>query len=202
MKIMNKTLHILLDYLRLKIYRRIIRDKYLGYGIIEALLFPVTIDAFLRYANVINEIKSQKNYPIRTILEVGSGGRGISTFLNPIGYEIILLDISRMHLYEAKGENLHVICADGCHLPFRSSVFDLVTSIATFEHIPKDSRDLFAKEAERVARRKLILHFPAQSDNGMFLGEPMTKSSKSCIKLFTDMKNQQLLNTCAHYTQQ
>jgi SAM-dependent methyltransferase len=101
------------------------------------------------------EIRIWKNYPIRTILEVGSGGSGISAFLNPAEYEIVLLDTSRMRLQEAKGENLHVVYADGCYLPFRSSVFDLVTLIATFEHILKGSRNLFAKEAERVARRKL-----------------------------------------------
>lgn len=109
----------LLNKLRFIICGRIKQDKYLTYGIKEAILFPVTIDGFLRYADAVNKILEDST--VHSILEIGSGGPGILRFLSSKRYNITLLDVSRDVLLEVADKCANRIVANGCKLPFRAT---------------------------------------------------------------------------------
>lgn len=58
-------------------------------------------------------------------------------------------------------QGLRFVQADGRHLPFGDSSFDLVYSSAVWEHVgPGDKQLLFLKECLRVARRYVFLTTP------------------------------------------
>lgn len=147
-------------FLKEKIYKLRSTD----YGLFEAIFFPTTIDGWTRYADVINEIR--KTGPFHSILEVGAGGAGVSRFLNSPKYTIFLLDIRREAFLDVK--DAQSIVADGCKLPFKDKSFDIVVSVATFEHIHKEIRHKFLGELERVCKKSFILHFPTNSKGGLY----------------------------------
>jgi ubiquinone/menaquinone biosynthesis C-methylase UbiE len=143
------------------------RLRSTDYGLLEALFYPRNIDQWSRYAHVVNEIKKFKTKG--KILEVGSGESGIISFFFSQEYEIFLVDI-REDVFKGL-RRAHCIVGDGCRLPFRDKAFDIVISVDTVEHIPKPIRHNFYKELKRVAREKIILSCPLQSNDGMFQGK-------------------------------
>jgi GT2 family glycosyltransferase len=57
------------------------------------------------------------------------------------------------------------IRASGVQLPFRDGAFDLVCSLDTLEHVPREHRLAFLSELLRVTRDGLYLAFPFDSDS-------------------------------------
>ena len=53
--------------------------------------------------------------------------------------------------------------ASGVQLPFRDGAFDLVCSLDTLEHIPREHRPAFLSELLRVTRDGLYVAFPFDS---------------------------------------
>ena len=96
------------------------------------------------------------------ILEVGCGKKNFSDLPNYIG-----LDFSISAL---KGQENRV-CADVCHLPFKSQSFDTIISRTVLIHVPNISEAV--KEIKRVARKAIIL-FEFQYDSN-------TKLAKHCF---------------------
>ena len=150
------------------ISRRIYRSNSINYGIFEALFYSRGIDRWRRNIYVANEIQKMKMKA--TVLEVGSGGQGISGFLNPKRTDLVffLFDVRKDVFKGLKGE--HCVIGDGCRLPFRDKAFDIIVSVDAVEHIPKSIRNNFYKEAKRVAGKKIILACPLQSGDGEFQG--------------------------------
>jgi ubiquinone/menaquinone biosynthesis C-methylase UbiE len=143
-----------------------ISDKF---GLGEAILFTKSIDRWRRYAIAQAKIREMKSDKL-TILDVGSGGIGISILQNSLKKDCIfyLLDITSEVFRNLTSP--YRIVGDACQLPFRSKVFDVVVSTDMIEHISKPIRIGFWKEIERVCKGRIIVTCPMQSANGFFQG--------------------------------
>jgi ubiquinone/menaquinone biosynthesis C-methylase UbiE len=168
MKAWDCLLHQLVGIFR-KTRWRVYKMNRNKFGLLEAFFFPTTIDGWMRYADVIDQIKKTKRRDL-LILDVGAGGSGIARFLDPLTNSIFLVDIKRHLLTEARNKNCLLVVADGAHLPFKDRPFNIVVSVATIEHITRSRRPMFLNELKRVCKEELILYFPAQSDDGEFKG--------------------------------
>jgi SAM-dependent methyltransferase len=146
--------------------KRFYKLRGTNYGLLEALFYPKSIDKWSRYSYVVNEIKKLRVK--NKILEVGSGGAGIAHFSGR-EHEVFLIDVRKDVFQKLKFP--HRVVADGCKLPFRDKIFDVVISVDTVEHIPKSIRHNFYNELKRVCRRKIILTCPMQSNDGIFQGK-------------------------------
>lgn len=149
--------------------KRLYRLNGLNYGFSEAFFHPRDIDKWSRYAHVVNEIQKIKANNLK-VLEVGSGGQGISFYLSPIRRDctIFLIDV-RKDVF--KGSRMtYPVVGDGSRLPFNDKVFDIVVSLDAVEHIPKSIRHNFYKELKRVCKKRIILTCPMQSSDGTFQG--------------------------------
>jgi len=118
---------------------------------------------------VANEIQKMKTKS--SVLDIGSGGLGISGFLSPerSDLDFSLLDVRKDAFKGLKGA--HCVVGDGCRLPFRDKTFDIVVSVDTAEHIPKSIRHKFYEELKRVCKKIIIITCPLQSNNGIFQGK-------------------------------
>jgi ubiquinone/menaquinone biosynthesis C-methylase UbiE len=153
------------------ISERFYRPRRTDYGLLEALFNPRSIDRWSRYTYVISDI--QKLETMNKILEVGSGGAGVTSFISQ-DYEIFLVDVQKdvfQGLKIAHSRMVHSIVGDGCRLPFRDKAFDAVISVDTVEHIPKLIRNNFYNELKRVCKKKVVLTCPMQSNDGIFQGK-------------------------------
>jgi ubiquinone/menaquinone biosynthesis C-methylase UbiE len=158
-----------LQFFYFKLVSRFYKFKKCSYGVSEAICYPKAIDRWWRYSDTVCEILKFLNRNLSTsILEVGSGGSGISNFLNLEKSRILLMDIDKKSFIGTK--NIDRIIADGCSLPFKNTVFDFVISVATIEHIPKERRNELFAELKRVFNKKIILHFPLESGDKVFRG--------------------------------
>jgi hypothetical protein len=121
---------------------------------IKSILLPSnawSLDVDLRYLPVVRFLK--RNVPEASLLEVGASSTGITpyvsstvvgadaTFPNPIAERLI--PVVTRH-----------------PLPFRDTSFDVVVSLDTFEHIPRELRQDIITEMLRIARRWVIIGFP------------------------------------------
>lgn len=140
------------------------------FGLVEALAFAGRVDVWQRYAPVAEAIKALGD-DASSILELGSGSGGMSRFLDTARYQIHLLD--PVDISAPADRRVGATIGDGRRLPFRDQSIDVVVSVASFEHIPRDGRDRFADEAKRVARRAVIIQVPAVSDDGQWIGTDM-----------------------------
>jgi len=107
----------------------------------------------LRYLPIVNEIKKMEDSA--TILEVGSGGLGISPYLgkNVTGVDLEFSPPYHPLLKRVKGSALKI--------PFNSSSFDIVISVDTLEHIKPSDRQKAIFEMIRVSRQKAIIGVPS-----------------------------------------
>jgi ubiquinone/menaquinone biosynthesis C-methylase UbiE len=115
-------------------------------------------------------MKFKKQERQTSVLEVGSGGQGISPFLSLLRGDcnVFLLDIRRDAFKGLRNGNR--VVADRCRLPFKDKTFDVVISVDTVEHIPQMMRHNLYEELKRTCKEKIILTCPIQSNNGLFQG--------------------------------
>lgn len=158
------------DILRLKLYHWT-RDDF---GFMEALFWARDISLYLRYSKIMAHLQdkiSLNSVSQITVLEVGSGGPGISNFLKYCAFknkcDLTLADTDYNALSRVKSEKTAVIHGD-C-LPFESNSFDVVISVDTLEHIPKDKRAKFITELKRVTKKTVLLHSIAHDPDMHFL---------------------------------
>ncbi len=110
----------------------------------------------LRYLPIVDEIKKlEKNFKI---LEVGSGGLGITPYLKR---EVTGVDRKFSSPFHPL---LHKIEAQATKLPFKGSSFDTVISMDMLEHLPKGERKKAIFEMMRVGRRKVFIGVPSGKD--------------------------------------
>ncbi len=109
------------------------------------------------------------NYDFDSLLDVGCGKGLLFDYI--VGYDksklLVGVDLMKNHT----GRYQHVV-ADATRLPFKNSVFSLVTALSLIEHIPKDERKMFYKEVKRVIKNKGI--FVIQLPNRYFIIESHT----------------------------
>jgi len=101
------------------------------------------------------------------VLDVGCGTGFISRFVADLGGNVYSMDFSSIALNEARHyhrKKLTLIRADAIHLPFRSSIFDVVLANDIIEHLDNEVR--FLQEIYRVLvpGGRLILN----TDNAWF----------------------------------
>jgi SAM-dependent methyltransferase len=97
-----------------------------------------------------------------TLLDVGSGSRGVTTIL-PAGWRAIALDAD-FEDYGAvsrpKAPQPGRIIGDVRALPFADRSFDVAVTVDLLEHVPASDRALAVSEVCRVARRRAIFACP------------------------------------------
>jgi len=135
-----------------------------NYSVLHAVLFPRTVDLWIRYSDIVKELSSSNKN--RSILEVGSGAMGLYSFLHPFDGEFVACDISKKAL-EVGMASGKVAC-DARSLPFRSGAFQIVVCADLLEHVPKEERNRCYDEFLRVGLQKLVMHFPAVSTDGEY----------------------------------
>jgi hypothetical protein len=114
-----------------------------------------SLDVDLRYLPVSRFLKQHAQDA--TVLEVGSSNTGITPYVNTI---IVGTDTTfPSHI----ASRLLPVVARGL-LPFRDRSFDVVLSLDTLEHVPRDFRQLFINEMVRIARRYVVVGFPEGDD--------------------------------------
>jgi|GEM_PF-3779152 hypothetical protein len=125
-----------------------VRERY---SLLEALLFPKEVTVYERYAAVKRRVKGL------SVLEIGG-----SSFATPLFFpHAVVVEKNKKKARRMKG--LRVVIADACALPFKSKSFDCVVALDVLEHVEKRKRSEFVKELKRVARKKVVLTFPAVS---------------------------------------
>ncbi|MEK9138335.1 MAG: methyltransferase domain-containing protein [Bacteroidota bacterium] len=121
---------------------------------LKSILLPAdtwSLDVDLRYLPVVRFLK--KHFPGASLLEVGSSSTGITPYVNSmvIGADATFPDPLAKRL---------IPVVTRYPLPFRDESFDVVISLDTFEHVPRDFRQGFITEMLRTARRYVIIGFP------------------------------------------
>lgn len=154
-------MHKFFTNVRYKVYRY---RRGCGYGLLEAIFWPF-IDMWQRYATIADEIMGIEGESL-SVLDVGGAGGIISFFLKESRYKLCLVDVDRSAL-GIDGKRMIAVVGDGCNLPFRKNVFDVVISVATIEHVPLRSRREFCEEIKRVAKSKVIIYTPLVDERGV-----------------------------------
>jgi hypothetical protein len=94
-----------------------------------------------------------------SLIEVGSGARGLATILDDTSF--VGIDV---RIDGAPAPSMYPFSYDGGLVPFRSGSFHTVVSMDTLEHVPPANRVDFLKELLRISAARIILGFP--TDNG------------------------------------
>jgi len=154
-------------YLLMKLRQRVTLSTD-SIGWLQAMLY-FGVDDWQRYASVTQQIKTLDDAPV-AVLDVGGGSGTIREFLDSKRYCLCVLDINIQTLARIDDSRLGVVAGDGCCLPFKDNSFDVVTSIASLEHVPDTMKANYCRELKRVANRYVIIHCPADSSDGGFQG--------------------------------
>ncbi len=107
----------------------------------------------LRYIPIVDFINYQKLQNAE-VLEVGSGGLGITPY---IGRRVVGLDID---FTEPIHENLIPVKGTSIEIPFADNSFPVVVSTDMLEHLSKKNRTEAIFEMLRIARKVLCLGVP------------------------------------------
>lgn len=118
-----------------------------------ATLYPEnSLDTDLRYKPIVEFLKNKlKDKP--KILEVGSGPRGITRYLN---YPITGVD----KVFNKPSRLVKQVKVKDIKLPFKTNSFDYVISVDMLEHLPDNKRGESLREMIRVAKKGLVLAVP------------------------------------------
>lgn len=112
-------------------------------------------DSALRYLPVADHLMRSG---VRSVLDVGSGGQGLSLYW---GGRVVELDLTTSGW--KRRPNLIPVAGSGLALPFRAKTFDAAVCSDVIEHLRPEDRPDLAAEMIRVARRKVIVGAPCGS---------------------------------------
>lgn len=112
----------------------------------------------LRYEPFIATLNEQERAP--TVLDVGSGWFGLSWYWP---HRVVQTDLTfdGGRPIEHRPRKADFVCASADRLPFVDNAFDVVVSSDMLEHLPAELRAHSVVELTRVARRRVIVGFPA-----------------------------------------
>lgn len=114
------------------------------------------LDVSLRYHPIIGGIAA-RGLRDATVLEIGSGSKGIGPFL---GRRFVGVDAS---LVSPLSPLLAPVLAHGDALPFRDRSFDVTVNIDMLEHVPAERRPRVIGELLRVSRLGVFLGVPCDA---------------------------------------
>jgi SAM-dependent methyltransferase len=109
------------------------------------------------------------SYDFDSLLDLGCGKGLLFDNIARFDKAKLLIGVDLMKV--RKRQYQHVV-ASATKLPFKNSVFSLVTAFSLIEHIPKVEREMFYKEAKRVMKKEGI--FVIQFPNRYFIIESHT----------------------------
>jgi SAM-dependent methyltransferase len=101
----------------------------------------------------------------RTVLDVGSGSRGLARWL-PRELDVTAVDASFDDYGAARrfsGRRARAVVGDVLELPFPDGSFDAVAAVDLLEHVAPADRDRALDELVRVTRRRLVVACPTGS---------------------------------------
>ncbi|MDO8740203.1 MAG: class I SAM-dependent methyltransferase [Candidatus Woesearchaeota archaeon] len=127
----------------------------------RGFLFLSAIDKSIRYKNVAKEIKKFKEKDEKLkILDVGGGYSPLCYLLDKRNFDLTVLDVSKEELEQLKNKkNIKTIIADASEkIPFANRSFDIVASVASFEHVKAEKRKKYIRELKRVAKKSVVLY--------------------------------------------
>jgi hypothetical protein len=104
----------------------------------------------------------------QSLLEVGSGARGIGCVLDA---PFVGVDVGFAHPAAAP---MQAVVYDGRRLPFADASFHTVVSMDTLEHLSPDRRAAFVGELARVASTQVLVGFPC-GEEGRRADEAMAR---------------------------
>jgi len=121
-------------------------------------------------------LKSPENYlrdllfgDERSVLDVGAGHSGVFDYWFWEGKALELKGCVDIYYFRSDiSSSWFRVRADGCSLPFRDSVFDVVSSTEVLEHVPRQRHEEFLDELYRVSRN---LVYVTTSDVTKHLGD-------------------------------
>lgn len=122
-------------------------------------------DQYGRYhtaASLIKEVANLKKLKKITILDVGGYKGETHRFFSTDEAEITVLD-----LYDSKAKNYTK--GSALAIPFEDNNFDFVVSFEVFEHIPRDKRNIFIEECDRVSKEAFVMTAPFSGDKNEVL---------------------------------
>ena len=109
--------------------------------------------------NFLGKILNKMLEGYKSVLDIGCGdGRNF----NPVSGIYVGIDYNdRIFSYKPRTTNflMKYDFSDG-NIPFIDKTFDVVLLIDVIEHLEKDKAVLLLKEAERIAREKIIIYTP------------------------------------------
>ncbi len=124
---------------------------------IDKELLSLPIDQYSRQkwaATLIEQLRGKEKL---TILDVG-GYKGKTHEFHPND------SVTVCDLYDVEESNY--VKGDGRKLPFKSNEFDFVVTFDTYEHVPREGREIFVKELARVAKEGVVLAAPFDNESG------------------------------------
>jgi 2-polyprenyl-3-methyl-5-hydroxy-6-metoxy-1,4-benzoquinol methylase len=137
-----------------------------------------TKERFCSYWHQINEVISLKP---KSILEIGTGNRFVSTYLCERGFNVTSLDIDK--------KLKPTVCGSILNVPFKDQAFDLITCYQVLEHLPYTAFKKALSELSRVSRLYVLLSIPDASRYGrLFLQAPLIGTFQKLIQLPTIKK--------------
>ena len=106
----------------------------------------------------------------KTVLDIGCGNGNNEGWISKRVKKVYGVDISEEVIKKAKERfkkinNVLFYVNDGEHLDFEENKFDLIFSIITFIHIPKENAKIYFKECERVLKKGGLFLFQIPERN-------------------------------------
>jgi hypothetical protein len=111
----------------------------------------------LRYLPIVDDLNKDKS--LKKIIEIGSGGLGITPYLNR---NITGFDIAFSPPFHSK---LKRIIGNAVNISLPKNSFDAVLSVDTLEHMNKISRIQAISEMFKIAKKKIIIAVPSGNDS-------------------------------------
>lgn len=105
-----------------------------------------------RFISYYYQIKSIRDLPVKTVLEIGSGNGLVANYLKSIGLEVKTCDFDA----RVKPD----IVADVRSLPLPRDSFDVIAAYEILEHIPYEDFKKVLIDLKKIAKKYVVISVP------------------------------------------